>query len=67
MQPRGRNTVGHVGAADAEVQALAVRKIFIQPEEEPIGWTCHRYCVHPVIAVTRWLPACGSERAKEIM
>src|ERR1700730_4174559 len=52
MLPGRRNPVGHVGPADAKVEALAVRNILIQPQEESIRRARHRNRIQPVVAIT---------------
>src|ERR1035438_3968028 len=51
VQPRRRNIVAHVRAADAEVQALTVREVFIKTYKEPIRGTCDGDRVQAIVAV----------------
>src|SRR5579871_129288 len=51
MKPGSRNIVGHVRPADAEVQALAVREILVQTQEEAVGRSGDGDRIEAIIAV----------------
>ena len=52
MSPWCRNVVGHAGAAQAQVDALAIGEVLVQPNEETVRRDAELDGVQPVVGVT---------------